>query len=222
MIDYIEKKRTIADSLDENLNPISNEDLIGHLLSGLDSSYGSFAAAVMMKDNIASVDDLVGLLLQEEASLEQEHLRQSVAVPPPANTAAPLALNVNRQHRFNSSHSGSPAAQSLGNRSGSIAPRRQRLHCQLCNKLGHEAGRILLNQDVHDGLYRLPSIFNKAPNKTSPLPHTGVRTSLHGWHKRLAHPHAPMLPRLISSSDLSLSLNNFPNVCDACQIGEKP
>ncbi|KAL4589565.1 hypothetical protein LXL04_002473 [Taraxacum kok-saghyz] len=111
---------------------------LGHLLSGLDSSYGSFVVAVMMKDNIASVDDLIGLLLQEEARLEQEHPRQSVVVPPPAKAAAPLALNFNRQHRFNSSHSGSPAPQSLGNRSGSIAPRRQRMHCQLCNKPGHE------------------------------------------------------------------------------------
>ncbi|KAG4974229.1 hypothetical protein JHK87_031050 [Glycine soja] len=64
MIEYIEGKRSIADSLTENLHPISDEDLVGYLLSGLDSSYGPFSTAFMMKDAYASVDDLVGLLLE--------------------------------------------------------------------------------------------------------------------------------------------------------------
>ena len=64
MIEYIEGKRSIADSLTENLHPISDEDLVGYLLSGLDSSYGPFSTAFMMKDAYASVDDLAGLLLE--------------------------------------------------------------------------------------------------------------------------------------------------------------
>ncbi|KAL4581705.1 hypothetical protein LXL04_006232 [Taraxacum kok-saghyz] len=355
MIEYVEKKRSIADSLAENLTPISTEDLIGYILSGLDSSYGSFTYAVMMKEDIASIDDLVGLLLQEEARLEHEHLCQSLAVPPPANTAAPMALHVQRpQQRFSSAPTGSTTAQSSGGRP--TDPRRRRPHCQLCNKPGYEAvdcwqrsnmvdypsrkpnprappsrqahtaqyhshstavdpswyldsgatdhiapdfsklniveeyhgsdtlqvgngthlpishiastsiynlqlpsvlivphitkrlisaskltkdnnmylelwpnrcivktlqGKILLNGDVHDGLYRLPFPINKAFNKSpSAVALTGVRTSLHGWHKRLAHPHAPLLKHLISSFALPLSSNNFPNVCDACHLGK--
>ena len=74
MIDYVEKKRAIADSLAENLNPISSEDLIGHILNGLDSSSGPFTAVFMMKNGNTSIDALIGLLLQEEARLEQDHL----------------------------------------------------------------------------------------------------------------------------------------------------
>lgn len=63
MIDYIEKKRSIADFLATNLTPISNEELIGHILTGLDSSYGAFTTAFMMKTEAMTVDDLVGFLL---------------------------------------------------------------------------------------------------------------------------------------------------------------
>uniref|UniRef100_A0A0R0FN86 Retrotransposon Copia-like N-terminal domain-containing protein n=1 Tax=Glycine max TaxID=3847 RepID=A0A0R0FN86_SOYBN len=73
MLEYIEHKHSIADSLAENLHPISDEDLIGYILSGLDSSYSAFSTAFMMKSDDVFVDDLAGLLLQEEARLEQEH-----------------------------------------------------------------------------------------------------------------------------------------------------
>lgn len=70
MIEYIEKKRSISDSLAENLHPVHDEDLIGYILNGLDSSYGAFVTAFMMKSEALTVDDLVGFLLQEEARLE--------------------------------------------------------------------------------------------------------------------------------------------------------
>lgn len=74
MMEYIERQRSIADSLVEDLNPIFEEDLISHLLNGLDSYYGAFTTTFMMKINVISVDDLVGCLLQEEARLEQKHV----------------------------------------------------------------------------------------------------------------------------------------------------
>ncbi|CAN0918377.1 hypothetical protein LINGRAHAP2_LOCUS30835, partial [Linum grandiflorum] len=67
MLEYINNTRGVADSLAEDLQPISDEDLIGHILSGLDSSHGGFARAFMVAADCFSVDDMVGLLLQEEA-----------------------------------------------------------------------------------------------------------------------------------------------------------
>lgn len=49
MLDYIERKQFIADSLAENLHPLSEEDLIGYILSSLDSSYAAFTTAFMME-----------------------------------------------------------------------------------------------------------------------------------------------------------------------------
>lgn len=74
MMEYIERQRSIADSLVEDLNPIFEEHLISHLLNGLDSYYGAFTTTFMMKINVILVDDLVGCLLQEEARLEQKHV----------------------------------------------------------------------------------------------------------------------------------------------------
>lgn len=45
-INYIEKKRAIVDSLDEDLNPISIGDLIGHILNKINSSYGLFTTSL--------------------------------------------------------------------------------------------------------------------------------------------------------------------------------
>lgn len=70
MLEYIEKKRSIADSLAENDHHVSTEDLISYILSGLDSSYGPFTAAFMVKGDTSTVDDLIGFLLLEEARLE--------------------------------------------------------------------------------------------------------------------------------------------------------
>ncbi|KAL4580085.1 hypothetical protein LXL04_016262 [Taraxacum kok-saghyz] len=56
MIDYIDRKRSIADALAENLNPISTEDLIGYILNGLDSSYGPFTAAFLVYGENSTVD----------------------------------------------------------------------------------------------------------------------------------------------------------------------
>lgn len=70
MIKYIECKRSIVNSLAENLHPIPIEDLISHILSGLNSSYGPFTAAFIVKYDESTIYDLIGLLLQEEARLK--------------------------------------------------------------------------------------------------------------------------------------------------------
>lgn len=49
MMDYIDCKRSIVDSVAANQSPISDKDLIGYLLNGLDSSYAPFVTAFMMK-----------------------------------------------------------------------------------------------------------------------------------------------------------------------------
>lgn len=50
ILDYVERKRAIADSLADSPNPISTEDLISHILNGLDLSYGPFMSAFMIRD----------------------------------------------------------------------------------------------------------------------------------------------------------------------------
>ncbi|KAL7583614.1 hypothetical protein Lser_V15G44010 [Lactuca serriola] len=92
MMEYIERKRSVADFLAANSHIVSDEDLIGHILTELDLSYGAFTTAFMMKTENLSIDDLVGFLLQEETRLEQEHVRLASV------RQITTALTVNRFH----------------------------------------------------------------------------------------------------------------------------
>ncbi|CAN1153111.1 Retrovirus-related Pol polyprotein from transposon RE1 [Linum perenne] len=105
MMDYVEKKREIADTLAANLSPISDEDLINYILSGLDSTYGPFTTAFMMhKSDCITIDDLVGLLLQEESKLDRELQRQSALLPTPLPTPTiSPGSTANAATRFHSS-----------------------------------------------------------------------------------------------------------------------
>lgn len=138
MMEYIDKKRSIADSLATSLYLISSEDLIGHILSGLDSSYRPFITTYMIKGDTTGIDDLVGFLLQEETRFETELLRQSVVHPPSSspNSSTPLALNVHRP--FSRSFS-SPSSQTTTPGPRPRDNRCRRVQCQLCSKPGHEA-----------------------------------------------------------------------------------
>ncbi|CAN1817161.1 hypothetical protein LINPERHAP1_LOCUS27963, partial [Linum perenne] len=78
-------------------------------------------------------------------------------------------------------------------------------------------GQPLLRGELNNGLYCLPT---PADNTTRSTALTGVQTSLLGWHKRLAHPHEPILRRLVSSFHLPISSNKFPTVCESCQLGK--
>lgn len=143
MLEYFEKKRALADSLADCLQPMSDKDFIACVVHRLDSSYGSFRAALNMNRNPMSFDDLLCYLLQEEERLSEE-ARQSSTQP---------AANYSQQ-RNSRSQSRSPAdrpptwapphRQSDGAGSSSSQPQQQseqrsKYHYQLCDKLGHVA-----------------------------------------------------------------------------------
>lgn len=49
---------------------------------------------------------------------------------------------------------------------------------------------------------------------------SGVRTSMNGWHNRLAHPHETILKRLVSRFQLPTTSNKLSPVCEPCQLGK--
>lgn len=69
-------------------------------------------------------------------------------------------------------------------------------------------GKTILRRDKHQGLYWLLS----HSFRQSPMAFNNSRISLHGRHRRLAH----ILRRLVSTFQLPVSSNQFPNVCDSC------
>ncbi|CAN0843601.1 Retrovirus-related Pol polyprotein from transposon RE1 [Linum grandiflorum] len=168
MLEYIEQKRAIADSLADDLQPISDEDLIGHLLFGLDASYDGFATAFMMAADRLTVDDLVGLLLQEEARQDRGHARTGALLPTPTFQSSPTAaFTADRAPARNLNlHFG--MRPQLGNSTGS--PRssspRPRMICQLCRISGHEA----INCRYRNNFTAFPSRCPPQLSRTQPRP----------------------------------------------------
>ncbi|CAN0910576.1 Retrovirus-related Pol polyprotein from transposon RE1, partial [Linum grandiflorum] len=148
MFEYLEKKRAIADSLAADQQPISDEDLIGYILTGLDSSYDAFVTAFMMKVDDVTIDQLVGLLLQEEARHDHSVAKTGALLPTPPQPHQPLsapppvaAFQMQRQSRSASHHRSLPRRSTApaNNSSPRYGSPRSKLFCQLCRTTRHEA-----------------------------------------------------------------------------------
>lgn len=91
----------------------------------------------MMKSEDVTIDDLAGLLLHEEARLEQELSQASTQVSV-SDKPTPAAFAATRQSsRFGQSPTKPEQNSALQSRSSD--QRRRRPQCQLCSKPGHEA-----------------------------------------------------------------------------------
>ncbi|CAN0879761.1 Retrovirus-related Pol polyprotein from transposon RE1 [Linum grandiflorum] len=141
MLEYLEKKRSIADSLADDQHVVSDEDLIGHILAGLDSTYNAFTTAFMMRTGTLSVDDLAGLLLQEEARQEYTLTRAAALLPTPVQPPPVTAYQANRSAGQSSYHrsAGRRGAHSSHGSSPRYGSQKPKLFCQLCRTSGHEA-----------------------------------------------------------------------------------
>ncbi|CAM8968933.1 unnamed protein product [Rhodiola kirilowii] len=118
ILDYVEKKRAISDSLAECLTTISDEDFVSFLLFGLGPEYGAFKSALSIRVEPVSSNELLGLLLQEEHRLEDDH-----------KDLSPLSANVATKGG-GSNRSTQPPGPSAD---------RPKAHCQICSKPFHEA-----------------------------------------------------------------------------------
>nr|KAJ0184809.1 hypothetical protein LSAT_V11C900481040 [Lactuca sativa] len=175
MMEYIERKRSVADFLAANSHIVSDEDLIGHILTELDLSYGAFTTAFMMKTENLSIDDLVGFLLQEETRLEQEHVRlasvRQITTALTRSTSSSLSRNYDPQRRC-------PI-------------------CQLCNKQGHKTIDCWQRVNQTDFLSLAQSPKSATSNLYGP---TQPPVDCNGNHLSIFHAGSSYLPNLKLSS----------------------
>ncbi|CAN1131586.1 Retrovirus-related Pol polyprotein from transposon RE1 [Linum perenne] len=73
---YLQRAKTIADQLGALGDPVSDDDLVSHILHGLDEIFRPFARSMESRHDSLSYDDLHSLLLSEELQLKRHH-RQS-------------------------------------------------------------------------------------------------------------------------------------------------
>ncbi|GFP98119.1 hypothetical protein PHJA_001956000 [Phtheirospermum japonicum] len=118
ILEYVEKKRAISDSLAECLTTVSDEDFVSFLLFGLGFDYGAFMTALSIRVEPVTSNELLGLLLREEQRLEDEN-----------KDLSPLSANIAAKRGSTSRSSQSPTPTTD----------RPKVQCQICSKPFHEA-----------------------------------------------------------------------------------
>ncbi|CAM8988176.1 unnamed protein product [Rhodiola kirilowii] len=155
---YFNTAKSLADTLTSIGQPLRPEEFVSYLLAGLDEEYDSLVESILSRDAPPSVQDLYARLLSTEQRIERRRAAEISHNPHSANYTR-------RGGRF--SRSGSSSSSTRGGRFGPRSPPhhaainspnrpnypeaarpnnrssspRPRLHCQLCNELGHVASR---------------------------------------------------------------------------------
>ncbi|CAM8906934.1 unnamed protein product [Rhodiola kirilowii] len=120
ILEYVEKKRSFSDSLAECSYIVPDDEFVECILHGLDASYAGFRTAFNLRMGSISSHQLLGLLLDEEARIQE----QLGATPPLVSS-----FSANLTNRGSTGTS----MPSLDDSS------RPKLQCQICKKSGHEA-----------------------------------------------------------------------------------
>lgn len=76
-MNIFQQNQSFADALADCLQPVSDDDFVACVLHGLDPCYGPFKAAINMRSDSISPEDLLGFLLREEERLHEESLYHS-------------------------------------------------------------------------------------------------------------------------------------------------
>uniref|UniRef100_A0A2N9FSQ2 Uncharacterized protein n=1 Tax=Fagus sylvatica TaxID=28930 RepID=A0A2N9FSQ2_FAGSY len=150
--DFYHKAKQYSDLLASIGQPISDNDLITHVLGGLPTEYDSLVTTVNTRLADFSIDELYGHLLSHELRLEQHAVTPDLGIPAAHFAAKPPGSSTRGPQHHAPSHRGShqryrgrhPASRGRTNggssHSGSHgAPHGSRPFCQICLKPGHTA-----------------------------------------------------------------------------------
>ena len=85
MTDYLQKIKSLTDSLAAAAQPIPEPDLILHILGGLSFEYESFVTSVTTRSDDLSLEDLNAMLLNQEMRINNAQI--SFSPKPQANIA---------------------------------------------------------------------------------------------------------------------------------------
>lgn len=82
MSDYLNSLKEISDKLAAAGDPISESDLVAYTLSGLPDAYESFIDSIETRTDSVNTDELHGMLLSKEISLQKRKNRASSSTTP--------------------------------------------------------------------------------------------------------------------------------------------
>uniref|UniRef100_A0A803NKT0 Integrase catalytic domain-containing protein n=1 Tax=Cannabis sativa TaxID=3483 RepID=A0A803NKT0_CANSA len=137
--DYVDKIKSICDSLAIAGHPVHDFDLVLHLLNGLGPEFDSVISSITSRSDTLSLEEVQALLISHESRLE----KHSSVMDLYAKMAANLTVGSrNGQYRsFNGSAKGqgSENTRFFNRTNGSRPINNNRPLCQVCMKFGHTA-----------------------------------------------------------------------------------
>uniref|UniRef100_A0A2N9I4N5 Uncharacterized protein n=1 Tax=Fagus sylvatica TaxID=28930 RepID=A0A2N9I4N5_FAGSY len=150
--DFYQKAEQYSDLLASIGQPISDNDLIIHILGGLPTEYDSLVTTVNTRLADFSIDELYGHLLSHELRLEQHAVTPDLGIPtanfaakPPGNSSRghqhPASSNRGFHQRNRGRHTSSRGRPNGGppNSFSNSVSHGSRSFCQICLKPGHTA-----------------------------------------------------------------------------------
>ena len=107
--------RALSDELAAAGNPITEADLLSHIIAGLDMDYQPLISALDVRTAPLSVDDLFGMVSNFDQCVEMFHGTGAGAFKSSANVASRGRGNNNNSSRYrNSNRSGGGGSRGVG------------------------------------------------------------------------------------------------------------
>lgn len=139
---FLNEMRAIADELALTQNPVSDDDLIVHIITQLGNDYGPIVAAIKVRETAISFSDLFEKLTDFERSLKD---KEPVDSSPPIATVNYTNRPGNRQAQQTGGYGRSNQSfrRNRGGQSRSSQPNHNRgnyqsaVVCQFCDNVGH-------------------------------------------------------------------------------------
>lgn len=142
--DYFNKMKKLADSLAVGGNPLSSNELIMHLLTGLDDSYESLVTNILtrLEKEHSTVEEVYSMMLSHEIRLEMNKGKSQTKIMHDMSAHfAKKGRNFNNSNYSNQKNDNTSAGTGFNNNKNII--------CQICFIPGH-------------GVYKCKNRFNQS------------------------------------------------------------
>ncbi|KAL3819930.1 hypothetical protein ACJIZ3_005835 [Penstemon smallii] len=134
--EYFHFIKRLADELAIAGQPLTRDDIISYIFTGLGHEYESFVASISARTDSVTLEEIHSLLLSTKARLSRHQLTPAIQQPS-ANVAQRQSQTFVRNGR------GGPRGRGRGNHGGFNFSNRNNdqpsIVCQVCDKVGHSA-----------------------------------------------------------------------------------
>ncbi|CAH9080698.1 unnamed protein product [Cuscuta epithymum] len=136
--DYLTERYAIAEDLALAQNPISDEDLVVHILNGLGPEYSNIISAIRVRDTAFPLTQLQDLLLEKEKGI-QEAANATQLIVPTAHATNMMSPTPERHPTPHYERRGAHGRRGRGGHFGhSPRPSTSNVICRFCSIPGHE------------------------------------------------------------------------------------